>query len=447
MKTRSIPGNLLPILLTTAVMAAPLALGQNDVLPESEATNPQDAKTAPRTDVQPGLQQQTTPDIAPNGAQDYATALPSAHVTSAHEIMAYNRAIKEAESREGAYGSSLSESMVGLARTLQAQGRHDEAIELYKRSVHLARVNEGLYCAQQIPMLQGEIASHKALRNYAEADERQDYLYRVQTRAIGSGAELVAAFMDQAQWQYEAYQLQLGQDSYERLIDMSELYRVAFSDVVTREGEKSPNLLPPLYGMLQAQYLISGYEIPPSTPVFDENGHVDEGLLRFKAYHHKSYKQGNAIIDAIATIKQEHNPQDRASIAQALVMLGDWQLWNGRKDDAFAAYREATTELARADDAQERARQLFGEPVALPAIAGIDLLPPVVEPDEAAITLAFGVSESGRVHDIERLDDNDEADSQAYRLMRELRKTTFRPRFEAGQPVETENIVKAFHIQ
>ncbi|MCB1689653.1 MAG: tetratricopeptide repeat-containing protein [Halioglobus sp.] len=410
MKIQSISDRLPLMLAIALVSAVPVALGQDD-------------------------------------APDYATTLPSAHVTSSQEILAYNRTIKELESREGAYGASLPESMLGLARTLQAQGRHDEAIEVYKRSVHLTRINEGLYCQQQIPLLQGEIDSHKALQNYAQADERQNYLYRVQTHSIGSSTELVAAYMDQAEWQYEAYQLRLGQNDYERLIDMTELYRVAFNDVVTREGEYSPNLLPPLYGMLQAQYLISGYNILPSTPVFDEEGYVDEGLLRFKAYHHKSYKQGNAIIDAISAIEKKNNPSDSAATAQTMVMLGDWRLWNGRTDEALAAYREATTELARADDAQEKAQQLFGEPVALPAIADMHPLPPVVEPNKAAVTLAFGVSEGGRVHDVERLDDNEDSDKQAYRLMRELRNTTFRPRFEAGQPVETQNIVKAFQIQ
>ena len=434
MNTQSIVDSPLRIFAISVLLAAPLAQAQ-----EVAVTNALQAQRDASSDSAPVVVQDDTPD--------YARELPAAHVTSSHEIMAYNRAIKEAESREGAYGSSLSESMLGLARTLQAQGRHEEAIEHYKRGIHLARINEGLYCQQQIPMLQGEIASHKALRNYAEADERQNYLYRVQSTAIGSSPALVAALMDQAKWQYDAYRLRLGGEDYERLINMWELYRVAFSDVVAREGETSPNLLPPLHGMLQAQYLISSYEIPASAPVFDEDGYVDEGLLRFKAYHHQSYKQGNAVIEAISAVNRENGAGDSAAHAQSLVMLGDWRLWNGKTDAALTAYREANRELAREDDAQEKAQQFFGEPVALPDIAGIALLPPVVPPNKAAVTLAFNVNEYGRVRDLERLDDNEEDDRQAYRLMRKLRKTAFRPRFEAGQPVETENIVKAFDIQ
>jgi tetratricopeptide (TPR) repeat protein len=367
--------------------------------------------------------------------------------SDANQAQDYQRMIAQIESREGAYADELAESLLSLALTLQSQGQHEEAIKLFKRGVHLTRINEGLYCPEQIPLLQGEIASHKASRHYLQADERQNYLYRVQIKSMAGTEAMADAFMDQARWQYDAYQLDLAEEDYGRLINMLELYRMAFKDVVTREGEKSPDLLPPLRGMLQAQYLISQYDIEPTTPIFGEDGHIDEELLRFKTYHAKSYQQGNAIIEAIASIEQDGGAVDSVTLANTWVMLGDWRLWNGRTSAAWEAYREATTELARSDAAQEQAQQWFAEPVALPDIADLNPLPPVVEPGEDAVTLAFGVTEYGRVQDLERLDDNEKDDTQAFRLMRQLRKTTFRPRIEAGEPVETQKLVKAFHLQ
>ncbi len=434
MMTKSMAGTLARMMALTSVLAAPLALGLDQQLNTAQDATQQ-------------RQPENMPPIVQDDSTDYASELPSAYVTSPQQIMAYNRAIKDAESREGAYGASLSESVLGLAQILQSQGRHDEAIKLYKRGQHLTRINEGLYCPQQIPLLQGEIASHKALQRYDQVDERQNYLYRVQTRALGSSDALVDALMGQAKWQYEAYQLGLGRGGYDRLIDMWELYRMALNDVIVREGEQSTKLLPPLHGMLEAQYLISSVDIRPSTPVFTEDGQIDEELLRFKTYHAQSYRQGNAVIESIASIEQAHSQQQSASLAGTLVMLGDWRLWNGRTDAAWAAYREAATELARESDAQEKARRLFGEPVPLPAIEDINPLPPTVANDEQAVTLAFRVNEQGKVRDIERLDDNEAEDKQAYRLIRQLRNTRFRPRLEAGQPVETENIVKSFQIQ
>jgi hypothetical protein len=376
-----------------------------------------------------------------------APAIPAP--TSAQE-RAFQTAIARIESGEGAYSGQLSESLLGLGLHLQSQGRHADAIKALRRGVHLARINEGLYCTQQIPLLQGEIASYKAVGDYAAADERQNYLYRVQTRSLDSGESLASAFMQQGNWHYDAYRLGLEEQGHNRLMAMLDQYKLAAQDVIAREGEQSPDLLPPLYGMLQAQYLITRHEAQEEAPVFTQDDpmpQLDESVLRFRSYRTQSFQQGNAIIEAIAGIEQNRPAPDSAALAQTLVMLGDWRLWNGRTDAAVEAYREAETTLAQRADAQAQIARLFAQPVALPDFGQANSLPPVVDPGQGDVQLAFGVNERGRAQDIERLDHNEELDSQAYRLMRQLRKTTFRPRFEAGQPVETENLVKSFDLQ
>jgi hypothetical protein len=392
---------------------------------------------------------------APAGAEDIEEPAPAANTSEtdeqAYNVLAHQQIIAEIESRDGAYAGDLSESLLSLALNLQAQGRHEEAIAAFRRGIHLTRINEGLHCVQQIPLLQGELASHVARRDYAAIDERQNYLFRVQTQSLPSGDSLAEAMMQQAQWQYQAYQLHLEQEDYTRLINMSELYRAAAQDVIEREGDRSSKLLRPLRGMLQAQYLISRHDIEEPEPHFSQEDtrfgqiapRVNESLLRFKGYRSQSYQQGNAIIEAIAGLAQE----DASAMAQSRVMLGDWRLWNGNTEAAWEAYREAERELAATDDAQQGMQHMFGVPVALPDLPQLNPLPPAVDPNKADVAFAFGVSEYGRVQDLERIDDNEEQDRVARRLLKQLRKTTFRPRFEAGQPVETDNIVKAFNIQ
>jgi hypothetical protein len=413
MKSTPMPGNLPALLLLAFALCAPAVWGQQE------------------------------------GAAAPAIETPAAETHSSAQERDYQNAIAETESSEGAYAAGLSESLYSLALSLQSQGRHEEAIKLFRRGVHLARINEGLYCPQQIPLLQGEIASYKAEQNYALADERQHYLYRVQMRSLKPGDEFTDALMQQAQWQYDAYQLGLGPEGYSHLMDMWDLYQQAVQDVIAREGEKSPKLLPPLYGMLQAQYLISGYELRETDQqqVFAEDQRINEPLLRFRVYRSDSYQQGNAVIKAISGVDQGPATPGSKALAQTLVMLGDWRLWNGRTDDAWEAYREAETELAQAGDAQAQIQQLFGEPVALPDFTAIKPLPPTVDPQQGDVTFAFGVGENGRVQDVERMDNNEAEDRQASLLMRQLRRTTFRPRFTGGQPVETEKLVKAFDVK
>ena len=171
-------------------------------------------------------------------------------------------------------------------------------------------------------------------------------------------------------------------------------------------------------------------------------------MNRFNAYRAQSYQKGSAVITAIHDIERERDGEQSVAAAQALVMLGDWQLWHDKREAASQTYQDALMELAERDDAQMQIDHLFGEPVALPDIAGVRRLPPTVDTAEANILLEFGVSERGRVVNLERLDESEESDATTgSRLMRTLRKTKFRPRFEAGQPIETEKIVRAFNIE
>ena len=376
----------------------------------------------------------------PNSADERVANEPAAYTVSQEE-QAYTRAIEAIESSGGAYAPELSEPLLSLALTLQSQGRHTQAIALFRRGIHLTRVNEGLYCAQQVPLLQGEIVSHLAIQDYAMADERQNYLYRVQTRSIEAGDALTDALIQQAQWQYAAYQLGLGAHGYLRLLNMTEFYRQALRNATAgeEEGETSVKLLAPLQGMLETQYLIAGYVWQESDRAFGEDERPSDALLQFNAYRAQSYRQGNNIIEAIARIQR--------NVAQTQVMLGDWRLWNGRTKSAWQAYQKAEAELAGEDDAQVQLQKIFGQPIALPDIAGLTPLPPAVDPKEAEIVLEFTVDAKGKVQDLERIDDNDDHDKQAKQLMNRLRKTTFRPRFADGQPQETEKMVKAFNVQ
>ena len=169
-------------------------------------------------------------------------------IPDSQAVTDYREAIAELEDAAGPYGEGLSEKLLGLGLALQQQGPHAEAVTVFKRGVHLARINGGLYSGSQIPLLQSQISSHLALGDYETADERQTYLYRVQRRALDKGIVRAEALMQQARWQRQAYELGLGEYGFTRLLAMWDLYRMALTDIADREGETSPNLLPPLYG-------------------------------------------------------------------------------------------------------------------------------------------------------------------------------------------------------
>lgn len=360
----------------------------------------------------------------------------------------YHRQVEKLESEEGAYSSALAEQLLSLGLSLQSNGSHEQAVGAFKRGVHLTRINNGLYSADQIPLLQGEITSHIALGQYAEADERQHYLYRVQVRSMVSGLSRAQAFVQQADWQYNAYMLGVEGHGFSRLMSIWDLNRLALTDISEREGSTSTNLLPPLHGMLRAQYLIAGYEGDgQSSSNSSESMAAQQDKNRFFAYRSQSYKRGQSVILAIYDIEEANHGAKSTATANVLTMLGDWRLWYGEREAAMQAYQDAIAELVEHDDAQTETDRMLGEPVALPDLDGVRPLPEAVAAENANTVLQFNITERGRVEELERTDDYEENSGAVNRLMRKLRKTRFRPRFEMGEPVESVNIVKAYDIQ
>lgn len=360
----------------------------------------------------------------------------------------FMNAISGIESSEGAYAPELSEQMLSLGLALQQEDRHAEAVNAFKRGTHLARVNNGLYCAEQIPMLQGQIKSHIALGQYDDADERQRYLYRVELRSMDSGPARANALIQQANWQYNAHQLGLGWRGAGRLMNMWGLYQHALTDIINTEGETSPKLLTPLYGMLRTQYLVTEYQEVNEEPGFVMgSGFSPQSSNGFYSYRSQTYDKGRSVILAIYNVQQTNHGEDSVEAIAALVMLGDWALWHGKRDDADQIYRQAITELEQLPDAKEHIATFFAEPAMLPDINGLRPLPAAVSADEGNILVEFGVDSRGRVVDLLRLDENEDSDAAASRLMRGLRKTHFRPRFSEGEPVATEKLVRAYDIQ
>ena len=449
----------------TAPAAAPdtaeaveAASASDTALPSMDDPDTPDAPVTADAEAAPEVESPATAGPEAGSLADSAAIEPETPeaVTAAGELRgdrfdleAFRKIVRELESGTGAYASALPEQLLSLGMSLQREGEHEEAVKVFKRGVHLARINNGLYSPEQIALLEREIASHVAMGRYDAADERQHYMYRVQMRSMEKGLTRAQAFMDQAQWQYNAYRLDLEGPGYPRLMSMWDLYRLALNDIVDREGQTSLSLMPPLHGMLLSQYLIGLH--PTNT-----NGGLNTGdglsaqqqASRFYAYRAQNDKKGRAVIQAMYDIQQANYGESSIEAADALVMMGDWLFWQGEREAALEVYGEAIAELVDAEVAQGDIESRFAEPVALPNYEGARALPRASDVSADTILLEFTVTEEGRVVDLERIDDNDQVSSGlANRLMRKLRKTRFRPQLAMGEPVTTEKISRAYVIQ
>jgi len=433
-------------LVTRALLLAILVNSLVLVAQAQEIVEPQVQKiTEPQSQeiVEPQSQ-----ELVESQAQE-AIEPPESKPVDSGEITAFRQALAGIESDQGAYAQALPEQLISLGQALQQQGRYKEAAVVFKRGVHLARVNNGLHSAEQIPFIKGEITSNVAVGDLVEADQRQQYLLSVQQRSLASGDLYVQAMMQQADWQYSAYRRGIGEEEHNfgRLLSMLDLYRLVINDILEREGASSLKLLKPLHEMLRAQYVMSTYQ-ESSGQNLDSNAASER--FRFNSYRMQNFKRGNSVILAIFNLQQSRFGEHSLPATEGLVMLGDWMLWHDKRDSANVAYKDALRELAQLDDAQIQIENMFGDPVALPNIDGIRPLPPPVAEDQGDILLEFRVNARGRAIELLRLgeheDESEEEEGQARRLMRNLRKARFRPRFADGEPVVTEKIVRAYEF-
>ena len=136
---------------------------------------------------------------------------------------------------------------------------------------------------------------------------------------------------------------------------------------------------------------------------------------------------------------------------------------------ANAPLPEPEPEPEPIDDPVMRAA-LFETSTPLPNIDSLRPLPPFSRDDTGPVVVQFRVDESGKVKDLERLAVTDNSGSAAdasgesagnqsdqesaeivassvERLLRKMRRIRFRPRYEAGVPVETDTIVWSFDLE
>ena len=87
------------------------------------------------------------------------------------ELTAQRNAIAELQSAAGSYDRRLIEANQGLARLLAELGDHEAAASAYNEAMQLSRINHGLYNPQQLPFIDGLIASRTALEQWQTTDD------------------------------------------------------------------------------------------------------------------------------------------------------------------------------------------------------------------------------------------------------------------------------------
>lgn len=397
---------------------------------------------------------------APHGERFYSASLPQALPgleplpprQSAPETEAWQQRIREAEYVNGPYGQGIAETLLDAANYFASRGDYRSALAHWRRTVHLVRVNEGLYSPLQLPALNSQLDMHLRLGDFESAGEVKSYLYFLARRRYAPGdPELVAATVDWIEWRRQQW---LREPNPEQPRELLSLWREL--DRHTQEDEEKilglPELAALTYAQINVLYVIGtgDFGIDRETEMMLGRGAasaeaaLDIDRAQIQALQDAAYARGRQRLEVL--LERAAAAGDVAEQARANRALGDWYLWYGSSKRAAPHYRDSWNQLAELGELDLQ-RDWYAVPVELPA-GNIMWVPPSPQDDEsdALVIARFDVDARGRARnvDTEPLDPDDEA--QGFRLTRLLRDSRFRPRLEAGEIVATEGLVREYLV-
>jgi len=300
----------------------------------------------------------------------------------------FYKAIDTLETEMGPFNPALSQTLNQLGESLQKQGQHSEAIRIFRRAIHVDRVNLGLDTPEQIPTIKRIISSYLTLKNFSKSDDAYEYLYFVENQNNQRDeAELLKSQNLYARWQRTAYLLE-------------------------RNDDQHPGIEPQSLSLNAEEERRMALE--------------SREKIRLRQLNRNPYSQGLKILNKIAAIVENKKPAQKQKLDLA---KGDWHTWFGRSHKAKSAYER----MALSSDISS------SEPQALP-------LNPQSWPEvfnkpnirRGRVSLALNINKRGEVKHMEvialQAEQGKVSTLAVKRLVRQLK---FRPKLKQGISVDS----------
>ncbi|MEP5566237.1 MAG: tetratricopeptide repeat protein [Halioglobus sp.] len=343
------------------------------------------------------------------------------------------------EQRGGPYADGIAEPLASLGRYYRRQGDYAEAVKLYRRAMHVVRINDGLYSDRQIPLLRELLVSYREAGDLESLDQRYDYFFRL----FGSGkppfTELrLRASAEYFRWQREALRrdvegnskrLLVLIDANQKLLDeIRQDVEVGFNwrkELAYSQLKNFYLLLQRYSPELQNSQLLTSRDYMGAQPLIE-----DLEKQRIDARVRSAPGQGAELLKQLSAEARLQRPVEQASIK---LSLGDWYWWSGNKQRAAQAYASVVTSLRDAGE-NEVLQQWLGAPMELPD-NGVFWVPEIMPNNEGPLVQAtYNVSSRGKLTNLQaRLGSGVEEVSLSW-FRRKLSNVLFRPRWVSGNP-------------
>lgn len=375
---------------------------------------------------------------------------------------AFQLQLDEFESKAGPYADGLTEPLLGLGRYYSQRGDYERAVQLYRRALHIVRLNDGLNSKRQVPVVRELLDTVRLSGDLQALDDRYDYFFRLYGRGQPPYNDIgVRAALEYLRWQREALRLDIDNSDSRRLLH---LYALNEDMLDAGDGSTSFTLEDRWklsLGQIRNLYLLQSKVRPPieitglqtnmaMQPMSGQGLEMDFTQRQLQALRRNAFRAGRAVLDhylaSIQLLEEGSEQADRAIEfrARAMLELADWHQWNGSYSRA-AQYYSGVVDILVAADRGELVQQWFGAPVELPDNGAFWQLSANSEGTQNIIVSAnFDVSARGRARNINAQVQREDDAKKVYRFKRGLEATRFRPRFENGKAVATQTLSREY---
>ena len=342
-------------------------------------------------------------------------------------IVWLNQQIELIERVSHRYDPELIEPLTLLGDAHAGKGEHEVALGQYQRATHLSRVNNGLNSADQVPIVYREAAAFRAMQDYEEANDREEYAYHVLTRAHGAyDPAMLPGVYHLAAWYAQTNNVFSARAMYEHALN-----------ILSAAGQEHTEIALPAYRGIASSYRLERF------PPFYISSSSDSSAMRSQfepeyadTVSINNFPAGERALQQIIAIYRE-NPEQYSLQAQieAILELADWYLlWEkySRANPLYAHAYGMVDEIEGVDPAE-----VFASPKLLhfPAPQPPKMPPPHLRgpQQKGVVEVTFAVSKNGYVRGLNTVVSEPEG-MMDFRVRKSLRQARYRPTLLEGVP-------------
>ncbi len=358
-------------------------------------------------------------------------------------------------------GNQTGNALANRAHHYQNAGMHADALEMLGQALQINRVNNGLFHASQIPLVESRIKSLLALGEHGEVNQQLEYLVYLYQKLYGNeSAEMIMPLATKIAWDMRDYEsvnnsnslsvTGLGLSGATPGLDekvaaenlLAEIQRHIVQGIQILVGTRDFSN-PFLYSFEKQLIETYFYQTHFSAEGRDARHHIitpERSYIAVKPFDlgKASFQNGKLAYERLLQYMSNSGKQESLQFAEAVIGLGDWYLLYDYYELAYQQYENAAALLEAGSFTEGEKRSLLypALPVELPAFGepGLDAAEQysrnfIDSGQNGYVDVSFRISRYGKVMEIDVLDQSPQMPQVIISMLEsKLKKSLFRPR-------------------